>query len=595
MPTTHDAHLQRWRDRLTRRSNRCFRLRLLLAAALVIALLLPWSAWARGSAGAVIIVGFVVVAVLHARIDRGLRRCDALLRVQRQQRARVALDWSELPAAVRPVVPDGHSFAGDLDLFGDSGLHRLLDVSVSREGSLHLAAWLLEETRDARDIRARQQQVRSLLPFAHFRERLLMELALVSREKLDGGAFSAWLAKAALPTTLRAVLLAAALLALVNATLFVLYGMNLLPPYFLFGLLAYAALYIRNAGIRESFIELAIGLDAELGRLASVFRFLERYPLRGRGALAPLLEEFRGDTRRPSRAIRAVRRVVLAAGLSMNPVMTVLLNIALPWDLFFAWRLERHRRSLAADVPRWLEALHTLEALQSLANHAALHADAVFPHILEPADNAPLLEAEALGHPLIPAGRRVCNDVRIAKGPDILLITGSNMSGKSTMLRTLGIAAVLANVGGAVPARSFALRPVRLFTCINISDSLRDGVSYFYAEVRRLRRLLDVLREEKERGVLFLVDEMFRGTNTRERHAGGEAYIRELHALGATGLLSTHDIELTRVAEGLSGVRNLHFREHVEQGEMHFDYTLREGPCPTTNALTIMRLAGLPT
>lgn len=168
------------------------------------------------------------------------------------------------------------------------------------------------------------------------------------------------------------------------------------------------------------------------------------------------------------------------------------------------------------------------------------------------------------------------------------------MSGKSTFLRTVGIGIVMANAGGPVDASQMRIAALRLFTCIHISDSLRDAVSYFHAEVRRLRALLDMLKNEADRPVVFLIDEMFRGTNTRERHVGGGAFVSKLAELGASGLISTHDLELTKLADIVRGVRNMHFREHIVTGDMRFDYRLREGPCPTTNALVIMRLAGLP-
>jgi hypothetical protein len=583
-----------WKLRLRRRSAVCFRLRVLLVLLFAVAAAIPAPDVLRVAVAAAAVVSFIFVAVAHRRIDRGIARTDALLRVRRQQQARRDLDWGKLPPALVIDIPEHHPFAGDLDLFGENGLHRFLDISISREGSRLLASWLLSGEASPEEIQHRQDLVRALIPGIRFRERLLLTFSLASRERLDGGAFLRWLAHAQAPAALGWVLPVSAGLAALTFALFLAWGGGLLPPWFLLSLFLYAMLYFRNVGIRESFIEASVRLDDELGRLLSVFRFLERENIAGNDALTELLHPFRDRGMRPSRYIRRVRVDVTAAGLSMNPVMMVLLNIAIPWDFFFASRLESKRRELASVVPVWLDAMHHLEALQSLANYAWLFPDTTFPTVRGAQADGAAFAAEALGHPLLPHGSRVRNNVMLDSTRDILLITGSNMSGKSTLLRTIGISVVLAFAGAPVDARSLTINRLRLFTCIHISDSLRDGVSYFYAEVKRLRRLLDMLRDDSGQPVLFLIDEMFRGTNTRERHTGGEAFIRELIRLDASGAISTHDIALTGVADAVPGVRNMHFRETISDGRMTFDYTLRPGPCPTTNALVIMRLEGLP-
>ncbi len=572
----------------------CYRFRVGLVLIFAAAAAVPVHDALRVSVAAAAVLAFVAVAIMHSRIDRGIARTDALLRVRREQRARIALDWDSLPPAQDVDVANDHPFAGDLDLFGSNGLLRFLDISVSREGSNKLASWLADASSSFAEIVERQTLVRALVPAAHFRERLLLEFALVSKDRLDGAAFTDWLMHAGASSAMRWVLPASIALAAINIALFAAYGSGLLPPYFFFGLLVYAALYLRYSSIRDVFIDTAVRLDDELGKLHVVFRFLERYPSRGNKALISLLVSFRAAHRRPSRHIRSVRLDVIAAGLSMNPVMMVLLNIAFPWDFVFARRLEKKRLELSRIVPEWLEAMHKIEALQSLANYAWLFPDTTFPVLHQSDEGKDVLRAEALGHPLLPWRSRVRNDVSLSAERDVLLITGSNMSGKSTMLRTVGITAALAFAGGPVDARRVELAHARLFTCIHISDSLRDGVSYFYAEVRRLRRLLTMLGEKDRRPVVFLIDEMFRGTNTTERHIGGVAFIQELARRNATGMISTHDIELTSVVDTVEGARNMHFREHIVENRMIFDYVLRAGPCPTTNALVIMRLEGLP-
>src|SRR5690606_16609518 len=258
---------------------------------------------------------------------------------------------------------------------------------------------------------------------------------------------------------------------------------------------------------------------------------------------------------------------------------------------FFAYQLHRERKALAALLPRWIDVWLELEALSSLATFAYLNHDAIFPKVAETGD---LFTARTLGHPLIPAAQRVCNDFVIERMGDVAIITGSNMSGKSSFLRTLGVNLCLAYAGAPVIAAQFDVALFRLFTCIRVSDSLADGISYFYAEVRRLKALLGALEEESMLPLFFLIDEIFRGTNNRERLIGSRSYIQALVGKHGVGVISTHDLELVRLEEELDQITNYHFEDRVLDGRMEFDYVLRPGPSPTTNALKIMRQVGLP-
>jgi DNA mismatch repair ATPase MutS len=188
----------------------------------------------------------------------------------------------------------------------------------------------------------------------------------------------------------------------------------------------------------------------------------------------------------------------------------------------------------------------------------------------------------------------VCNDFDLDHDHRIVILTGSNMAGKSTFLRTIGVNLVLAYAGAPVNAERLQTSLFRIFTCIKVSDSVQDGLSYFYAEVKRLQALLAAAETDDTLPVLFLIDEIFRGTNSRERLIGSRSYIRRLAHGSSVGLVATHDLELIKLGDEIEGVVNQHFREEVRDGRMVFDYRLRSGPCPTTNALTIMRLEGLP-
>lgn len=580
--------------RLKVRSQRCFRGRIVLFLLFVAILPLPFSAAIRLPLLAATAAAFLAVASVHRRIDRGTARCAAWLKLKREQQARKELDWEQLPSAAARLFPDEHPFAGDIDLEGPASLHRLLDFSVSHRGSALLAEWLGRIVPSIDEITARQRLVRALTPLRHFREHLRVEYDLVSADKLDGDAFLHWLRNARIPASIRWLLPLMSVLAALNVALFLLWGYNVLPPWYLLGVLVYGVLYFRYSDVREAFLEAAVRLDDELGRLKTVFRFLENYRYEGKEELRELVGPFLDPQDKPSRHIRRILRDVVAAGLSMNPVMMVILNLPLPWDFLFAARLERKRHALELQLPGWLDTLQRLEALQSLANFAHLHPGYHFPDVHEHIEGGNLFEAKGLAHPLIPQHSRISNDFSIDKRGRVFLVTGSNMSGKSTFLRTIGINCALAFAGGPVAAESLRTQLFRLSTCIQINDSLREGVSYFYAEVRRLRDLLQEAAVDNAPPLLFLIDEIFKGTNNIERHVGAASYVEALAGSRGCGLVSTHDIDLTQLADRLPAVINLHFREHIVDDRMVFDYQLRQGPCPTTNALTIMRLEGLP-
>ncbi|MDP3595812.1 MAG: MutS family DNA mismatch repair protein, partial [Nitrospirota bacterium] len=207
---------------------------------------------------------------------------------------------------------------------------------------------------------------------------------------------------------------------------------------------------------------------------------------------------------------------------------------------------------------------------------------------------APRCSARDLGHPLIPHAARVANDFSLQGLGQVLLVTGSNMSGKSTFLRTVGINICLAQAGAPVCASHFEWTWVRVVCCIRVDDSLDEGLSFFYAEVKRLKTLLDATMDRSHAPVLFLIDEIFKGTNNRERLIGSRSFITALSQSHGFGMVTTHDLELTDLDKTVPGLRNAHFQETVAAGALQFDYQLRSGPCPTTNALRIMELEGLP-
>jgi DNA mismatch repair ATPase MutS len=283
-------------------------------------------------------------------------------------------------------------------------------------------------------------------------------------------------------------------------------------------------------------------------------------------------------------------RIFHGISVKAHPLVHLALNALCPWDLFFAFRLRQVQERIKSRLPVWLDRLAEVEAASALAGFAHLHPDYAWP---TPTSDIGV-RSHGLGHPLIPQTTRVCNDLTLNGLGTIHLITGSNMSGKSTFLRTIGINVCLAQAGAPVCAKSFSWSWSRPACCIRINDSLDAGLSYFYAEVKRLKTILHATADRASPPVLFLIDEIFKGTNNRERLIGSRSYIKALAAGNGYGLVSTHDLELTDLEKEVPSLVNAHFQETVSNGALAFDYRLRPGSCPTTNALRIMELEGLP-
>jgi ABC-type multidrug transport system fused ATPase/permease subunit len=539
------------------------------------------------------VIGFSSIVIIHQRVRTMSDRFAAMLAIKHEQVARMTLDWTKLRRNVASTHPE-HPFARDIDIVGDYSLHRMLDTTVSRGGSERLLQWLLRPRPDQAFITQQQSRLQELIPRRGFRQglRLKATLAANSQSKWDGGTLITWLDNHAGTQAVKLpLLLTLGGLALTNAILFVLSSAADLPPLWVGTFIVYVMLSgIQWSRLGDLFTE-AMSLQDALKQIRAVFNHLETYPTDKTPHLKEHLVIFHDANRTPSAQLRRITRIVSAVSIQRNPVVWIMLNLVMPWDIFFGYQMGQVRTDLSDKLPQWLDTWYEIEALNAFAEFAHNNPHYTFPQVN--ADQAGIT-CQQIGHPLIPHTEKVCNDFALDGLGQVILITGSNMSGKSSFLRTLGVNMVLAYAGCVVNAQHFDLGLFRLFTVIRVSDSVVDGISYFYAEVKRLRALLNALEADDDLPVFFLIDEIFRGTNNRERLIGSQSFIKAMVGGKSLGLISTHDLELVTLGDTIAEVSNYHFREHVTDGRMVFDYTLRSGPSPTTNALKIMAIEGLP-
>lgn len=559
-------------------------------------------------AGSFLLV-FVVVAIYHRRVRDSITANALMLNIKQILVARIQLDWNLLthPAESQSLPPTagGHPFESDLDITGARSLHRLLDCAVTRGGSDRLRTWLLNSTPEPLIVRQRQSLVQELRGHSLFRDKLQLVSAVASQDARlkpanaqgnlpalwDSNKMIDWVNLGVRKDSLLSTLALLGILAGLNITLIILAVFNVVPHIWPIVFFVYlATMNAKQARIATAWGELQ-ELEKTLRRFRAVFLYLESRGCKNSPGLAKICSPFLDAAKRPSAELKRLERLAAALGLRTNAFLWFVVHAFVPWDFYFTHRLNLIKEELAELLPRWLDAWYELEALNSLANFAYLNPTYVFPEINS---GPPMFDALALGHPLLKPESKVCNDFRLDESTEIAILTGSNMAGKSTFLRTVGVNLCLAYAGAPVNAERLQASLFRVFTCIKVSDSVQDGLSYFYAEVKRLKALLSAAEQEDGPTLMFLIDEIFRGTNSRERLIGARAYIRALARLPAVGLVATHDLELVKLGDEIAGAVNFHFREEVHDGKMVFDYHLRPGPCPTTNALHIMRLEGLP-
>ena len=570
-------------------------------------MLISTSWWLALPTAIITIAAFSIVAYYHRRLDRSIAIYTIWRHIKAAHVARMKLDWQHIPDAYTDALRQDHPFEHDLDISGKHSVHRLLNTAISREGSQLLHDWLLETTPDLATIHKRQALVRELIPLTIFRDKLILKSLLASSgvtEKLEGKRLLEWL-NAPQPSASSAskicllLWIASALniLTILFFTLELLSSWQMLPIW-LYCLLISLILLMTTESKREV-LQDANYMYYSFATLSSIFSYLATYPYGKHQQLKAFCEPFFRDREcGPSQLLKRTARIAAAAMLRKNPFYWLPINVLLPWDYYCAYRLTKYKEQLAERLPIWLNTCFELEALCSLASFGYLNPDYRLPEVEPIAPSASECGihfcGKDMGHPLLPDEKKVTNDFAINELGEVIIITGSNMAGKSTFLRTLGVNLCLAYAGGPVNAHMLHISLFRLFTCIRVTDSITDGYSYFYAEVKRLRALLDALAEPDQLPIFFLIDEIFKGTNNRERLIGGRSYVRAVVGRNCVGAISTHDLELVKLADVVPQVKNYHFREEVIDGHLVFDYILRSGPCPTTNALKIMQMEGLP-
>ena len=584
--TSRHAARARLAAQMTARERLISRSRLLAFAAAVaivwIGLQTHWfSPWWGGSA----LLAFVALVALHQQ-TRGQRvRAERAGAFYERGLARLDDRWSGNGEAGERFRNEHHPYADDLDLFGRGSLFELLCTVRTRAGEETLATWLLTAASPP-EVRARNGAVTELKPRLDLREDLAV-IGIDVRAGLHPDELAAW---AGAPAPLASVALRATAAGLVGLSLFSIgaWVIGLAPPLLCVIALVSQGLFAWRMRARVQRVIRAIDRPArDLTLLGELLARIEHEHFSA-ARLLTLRESLDRHGESPSRQIGRLRRWIDWLYARNNELFAPIAG-ALLWGTQCALAIEAWRTRSGPAIADWLRATGELETLCALAGYAYEHPTDPFPDIVE---GPACFHASGLGHPLIPEARCVRNDVQLDAAHQVMIVSGSNMSGKSTLLRAVGTNAVLAQTGAPVRAQALRMSPLAVGASIRINDSLQAGTSRFYAEITRLRQLVDLTTGAAP--LLFLLDEILHGTNSHDRRIGAEAVIKGLVERSAIGLVTTHDLALAQMVDTLgSRAQNVHFEDHLEDGKMIFDYCMRPGMVEKSNALALMRAVGL--
>ncbi len=535
------------------------------------------------------VAGFMVLAVLHEKLLARLRFRDRAITFYERGEARLEGRWTGTGESGERFLDPLHPYARDLDLFGAGSLFELLSTARTRSGEETVAAWL-KAAAPLDEVLARQDAVRDLEGRIGFREQLYC-LGETVRQGVHSEPLAAWgeRAPAFSNRTTRRVTRGLAALWLLSLGAWAVWGLVDLP---ILATLLNAAWAHRMHKRLEPAAEALEAAADSLELLSGVLGLLEREPFRAQ-RLTALQASLQQAGLAPSAAIRKLARLVeyirARHSLFLRP-----LDMVVFWSAQLVFAAEGWQQDFGLSLRGWLQAVGELEALTALAGYAYEHPADVFPEFAAQTDagNTAVFDAEGLAHPLLAASKAVRNDLKLGDGLQLILLSGPNMAGKSTFIRSIGVNAVLAQCGAPVRATRLRLSPLTVAASICVLDSLSGGVSRFYAEIHRIKLISDLTFGPLP--VLFLLDELLSGTNSHDRLAGSEFIVRSMMERNAIGIVSTHDLALTHIPDAMGArAANFHFEDRFEGGQLIFDYKLKPGVVKTSNALELMRAIGL--
>jgi len=526
----------------------------------------------------------IFLAIAHERVIRAIRKCSRRIAFYERCLARIANKWMGTGETGDRFSDPSHPYARDLDIFGVGSLFELICTARTRAGEEILAQWLLAPA-PPEEVCLRNAAVSELRTRLDLREDLSV-LGKDFRSGVQPDALAAWGGGSSTlpPGLLRVTLPLLLLLWICSLLAWATFGLKY-PALLISVVNVLCASKFRNQASKSATEIEEAAHDMKL--LSHVLARIEQEKFCA-DKLVGLHAALQKDGVVASRSIARLNRLVDFL-VSRRHLAIQILDPFIFWSLQCALAVEAWRKKFGPEIGPWLAALGQMEALSDLAGYAYEHPQDVFPEFT---DEAPLFEAKGLAHPLIPEIRAIRNDIILGSHLRLIIISGPNMAGKSTFIRSVGMNAVLAQCGAPVRAQKLRLSRLAVGASVCVLDSLQGGISRFYAEITRLKAIADLTNGPLS--VLFLFDELLQGTNSHDRRIGAEAVVRNLLKRGAVGLLTTHDLALAEIVSVTGATAaNFHFEDRLEDGKLRFDHRLSPGIVQTSNALQLMRSIGL--
>lgn len=535
----------------------------------------------------IFVVLFLFLITYHNNIFERKKRFDMLVKINEKGIKRLNGEFKEFEDDGTEYLDNDHSFVNDLDIFGKNSVFQYINSTVTKGGREALVKLLKrEKTLDKNEIMHNQKSIKELGLKAKWRQQIIVEGTLEKSNDIDIKSLIQWSKKNSDSSSSPLRIAIACTFILVTAVFIYMCSMGLIPvSVLLLDLMVnYCVVKMLSKGMKEEF-KLFETIKRHVSVYSKILALIEDEDFES-SYLAKLKAKLKDNNLSCKDEMKRLSSILDWMGNSAYNAYYLLLNVFLFSDVFLIKKLEKWRDKNGEKLEEWLEVMHEIDSLCSVANLSFDNEEWIYPTII----NENELSVVSVGHPLI--GKRAVKNTFALKGNQkVSLITGSNMSGKSTFLRTLGVNLFFAYIGAPVCAKEFSCGIMNIYTCMRTKDNLEESISSFYAEILRIKILIEACKKGER--VFFLLDEIFKGTNSKDRHTGATVLIKQLIKYGGVGLVSTHDLELCSLEQENKNIINYNFREFYEDNKIKFDYILRRGKSETQNAIHLMKLAGI--
>lgn len=534
---------------------------------------------------------FITGIIVHNKLSPVIKKVKTLLTINQEGLLRIQNNWVDFPLTGDEFLDSSLPHLTDLNILGKNSLFQMIQLTATWHGAKRLAEWL-SFCKDYSAIPHRQKAVKEIRSRISMRQHFLMEGRILGK-LIKPDRFLEWVKRPSFLTNNKWVVVLQRILVLSTLFLMGAYYFLGIPPFWLVGVLIQMIVFLVTLKKCRDHYMPALNRDSVFLSYGKMFKLLE-----GETFETEYLKNMKSKLKINNQLISWQMKKLQSINSSLCLCYSLLyfpINILLLWDIHFLYKLEQWKEDMGSLIEPLFDVLGEMEALSSMAGFSHDNPKYVFPIIGH--EEIPLL-AEDMGHPLIPERERVCNSFQIPSEGFLGLITGSNMSGKSTFIRTIGINLTLAFAGATVVAQKFIARPCVVMTCIGTQDSLSDHISHFYAEVKRIKTIFNAVYPQGGQQpyipICYFIDEIFSGTNTKERFIASEGIILKLAESKSYGLLTTHDLELAVLESKSHNINNYHFQDGIDENDkMYFSYQINNGVVRSTNALKILKIEGL--